>query len=102
MARSSAEGMGVTQSLEGDTIFTAYSRLPGSGWTVAIGIPVGEVNRSAARSIAAVAAAVALSILIGLGMALGLPRRITEPIARLPDLARPLDPAPAPTRPGPT
>src|SRR5258708_2491498 len=90
MARSSAEGMGVTQSLEGDTIFTAYSRLPGSGWTVAIGIPVGEVNRSAARSIAAVAAAVALSILIGLGMALVLARRIKEPMARLRDLAKAL------------
>src|SRR5258706_170587 len=87
MARSGNEGMGVTQSLEGDTIYTAYTQLPSSKWTVAIGIPVGEANRGAARTIAAVALAVVFSILFGVGMALVLARRINESMARVRETA---------------
>ena len=37
MARPASEGTATTRALEGDRIFTAYSRLPDTRWAVAIG-----------------------------------------------------------------
>jgi signal transduction histidine kinase/ActR/RegA family two-component response regulator len=88
MARSGNEGWGVTNALEGDRVFTAFTRLPDSGWSVAIGIPVAEVNVMALRSTAVYAVAVTLSIVIGLLVAGALARQITGATAQLGQAAR--------------
>jgi signal transduction histidine kinase/ActR/RegA family two-component response regulator len=88
MASGGREGAGVTSAMEGDRIYTAFTRLPDSGWSVAIGIPVAEVNSIAARSTAIYAAAVTLSIVIGLLVAGAIARQITGATAQLGHAAR--------------
>src|SRR5262249_40494972 len=49
MAGGAAEGIGQTYALEGDRIYTAYSRLPEIGWLVAPGIPASLVEGATYR-----------------------------------------------------
>ena len=83
MAAKGPEGMGMTRALEGEPIFTAYSRSPDTGWTVAIGLPQTLVTSPARRSNAIYAVALVLSILAGLGMAFLVSRRINVHMTRL-------------------
>src|SRR5258708_5652427 len=45
MDRDGQEGTGITNTLEGDQVFTAYTRLPGSGLTVPLRSARGAVER---------------------------------------------------------
>jgi signal transduction histidine kinase/ActR/RegA family two-component response regulator len=81
-ASASSEGDGLTRAMEGDAIFTAFTRLP-YGWSVAIGIPEAAVTAMAARSTAIYGAAVALSILAGLLAALWLARHASRSMSEL-------------------
>ncbi|HEV7912595.1 MAG TPA: cache domain-containing protein, partial [Albitalea sp.] len=83
MAASGDEGVGVTYALEGNAILTAYTRMKGSGWSVAIGIPVGSVEAGAWRSSLAYGGGIALSALLGGLAALGIARSINRPIGQL-------------------
>ena len=47
-----ADGSGVGYSLEGERIFTPYSRLPGSRWVAVLGLPTAVVDAAALRSLA--------------------------------------------------
>ena len=83
MASDAAEGVGRTAALEGDPIFTAYSRLPDSGWSAAPGIPVGVVTDAVRRSLIAYGSGLLLSIALGIAAAIFIGRRIARPIAEM-------------------
>ncbi|WOB10620.1 histidine kinase [Piscinibacter gummiphilus] len=80
---SAPEGFSRTTTLEGDTVYAAYRRLPDSGWIVGIGVLASEVEHPMRRALWA-SAFIGLS---GLGLAgavaVVLSRRITVPIKRL-------------------
>jgi signal transduction histidine kinase/ActR/RegA family two-component response regulator len=78
-----AEGFGLAYTLEGEHIFTPYSRLPSSGWVAVLGIPTALVDAAAHRSLAVYGGGVLLSILLGTIAALRVARSITRPIAGL-------------------
>ena len=83
MARPEREGMGLTYALEGDRIYTAYSRSPGTQWTVAIGIPPSAVDGGALRSLAVVGGGILASLLLGSLAAAVIARGITSPVKSL-------------------
>jgi signal transduction histidine kinase len=83
MARGGDEGTGVTNTLEGETVFTAYARIPDSGWSVAIGLPTANVEGTALRSVAVYGSIVLMSILAGLIASLIVSRRVTLQIGQL-------------------
>ena len=77
------EGFGIATSLEGDEIYTPYSRLPLSGWTAVLGIPTLLVHAAAYRSLAVAAGGLLLSIGLGTLGALWVARGINRPIREL-------------------
>ncbi|MFL6662197.1 MAG: ATP-binding protein [Rhizobacter sp.] len=83
MARGSDEGVGPSYALEGEPIMTAFSRIKGSGWTVAIGIPLAGVDGGAWRSSLAYGSGILLSGLLGGIATLVIARRISRPIGEL-------------------
>ena len=83
MAGGAAEGWGQTFSLEGDRIYTSYSKLKDSGWTVAPGIPAALVEGAAYRSFAAYGGGILLSIALGALAAVRVARSINQPIGQL-------------------
>jgi signal transduction histidine kinase/ActR/RegA family two-component response regulator len=83
MARGGEEGTGIATALEGDPIFTAFTRIPDSGWSVAIGLPTADVESVAYRSVAIYGSIVLLSILTGLLAALIVGRRVNRQMAQL-------------------
>jgi signal transduction histidine kinase len=83
MDEHGAEGTGITLALEGNRIYTAFSRLPDSRWSVAIGIPANTVERVAMRSFVVLLGGVLGSIALGALAALLIARGIARPIAAL-------------------
>ena len=83
MRSGSPEGTGLSYALEGERIYTTYSRSPETGWTVAVGIPPSFVEAGARRSIAVYGGGILLSIALGILAALFIARRITTPMAGL-------------------
>ena len=81
------EGMSKTTTLEGDRVFTAYTKIPSFGWTVAAGLPVAAVEATAFNSVAVYGIAVLLSIVIGMLAAHRVARSVNQPIARLREAA---------------
>ena len=78
-----AEGSGVSYTLEGERIFTPYSRLASSGWTAVLGIPTSLIDGAANRSLAVYGGGVVLSILLGTMGAMWVARSINRPMAGL-------------------
>jgi signal transduction histidine kinase/ActR/RegA family two-component response regulator len=83
LVESGQEGAGVSISLEGERVFTPYSRLPKTGWIAALGIPTAIVDAAIFRSVAFFGGGVLLSIAVGVACALLVARSITRPIANL-------------------
>ena len=81
MAQPEDEGWGRTIAVEGEPIYTAYSRVKGAGWTVATGIPVGVVDGAAWSTALTLGGGWLISIAIGVVAALLVARSITGPIA---------------------
>jgi signal transduction histidine kinase len=90
MRRGGIEASGLTHALEGESIYTAYSRSAESGWTVAIGIPPSVVEAGATRSLAVYGGGLLLSVALGILAALVVGRRITASMARLRNAAQAL------------
>ena len=90
MERSGNEGTGLSKALEGDPVFTAFTRIPDSGWSVAIGVPTADVEGTALRSAAIYGSIVLLSILAGLVASLIVGRRVTLQMAKLRSAAQDL------------
>jgi len=72
LGSGSPEGIGVTQSLEGDEIITGFSRVPVHGWTVAVGAP----SRILAANIVATLAWYLLGVGASIAVAVVLARRV--------------------------
>jgi signal transduction histidine kinase len=83
MAQPEDEGWGRTTAIEGDEIYTAYSRVKGAEWTVATGIPVALVDGAFWNAARFLAAGWALSIGVGLAASLLVARGIARPTAAL-------------------
>ena len=81
MAKGAREGFGVTYSLEGERLYTPYSRLAASGWSIALGLPAALVDGAVYRSLVGYGGGVVLSIGLGIVAALAVARSITRPIA---------------------
>ena len=90
MQQGGDEGSGLTYALEGEPIYTAYSRSRPTGWTVAIGIPPTVVEAGARRSLAAYGGGLLLSIALGILAALAVGRGISAPMAWLRSAAQAL------------
>ena len=73
----------MSYSLEGERIFTPYSRLAPSGWIAVLGIPTALVDAAAYRSLAVYGGGVLLSIALGTIGALWVARSINRPMADL-------------------
>jgi signal transduction histidine kinase/ActR/RegA family two-component response regulator len=83
MGSGTDEGVGQTYALEGDRIYTSYSRIKSSGWIVAPGIPAALVEGAAHRSLVVYGSGILLSIALGMAMALWVARSINRPIGDL-------------------
>ena len=90
LASTAAEGMGVTSTLEGDRVYTAYVRLRDSGWIVAAGLPTAAFEADLRKAVVVYGGAIALSLLLAALFALLFARRINQPIAELREAARAL------------
>ena len=90
MDQGAEEGSGLTQALEGEEVYTAYSRSRETGWTVAIGIPRSYVDRAALRSLIVYGGGLLLSIALAAAAALFVGRGISRPMAELGAAARAL------------
>ena len=77
------EGSGTSFVLEGDRVYTSFSRSRDTGWTVAIGIPPAAVEAGATRSLLVYGGGILLSIALGVIAALAIARGITAPMAWL-------------------
>jgi len=83
MDQSGAEGIAVTTTLEGETVYTAFTRSRMTGWTVAIGIARSYVDAAVRRSLVAYGGGILLSIALAAAAALILGRGIARPIGEL-------------------
>ncbi|WP_267398491.1 response regulator [Pseudomonas sp. GM_Psu_2] len=77
------EGVGTARTREGRQVYTAFVRLPDSGWTVTTAIPTEEVTAAANRSFALYGGGLVLSVAFAWAMALLLSRRISQPVQAL-------------------
>jgi len=71
------------RTLEGVTVFAAFSRSPITEWTVAIGIPADLVNASLRRSLMAVVSVGLTFLVVAAGLAVVIGRRISASIGSL-------------------
>jgi signal transduction histidine kinase/ActR/RegA family two-component response regulator len=90
VAKGGPEGFGISTSLEGERIFTPYSRIETGGWLAAMGIPTASVDSAIARSIAVYGGGLLLSIGLGTLGALWIARSINRPMAELREAAHAL------------
>jgi signal transduction histidine kinase/ActR/RegA family two-component response regulator len=90
MSAGAREGMGYTKVLEGDPVFTAYTRARNTGWAVAIGIPLGTIQSGVYRSLAVYGGGILLSLVFAVGAALLIARGINRPIDELAHATRAL------------
>ena len=83
MAARGQEGTGLTKVLEGQDAYTAFTKLPNMGWSVAIGISPSELEAGARRSFLVYGGGILLSTILGLFAALMVARSIAEPMGQL-------------------
>jgi signal transduction histidine kinase len=90
MRKRGDEGAGITQVLEGESVYAAYSRSHETGWSVAIGIPRSHVELAALRSLIVYGGGLLISIALAVFAALIVGRGIARPMAELGAAARAL------------
>jgi signal transduction histidine kinase len=81
------EGMGMTYTLEGVSSFSGFSRLPDSGWTVAVGISAQEVHWALLPLLLSLGAGLLASLALSAYLAWFFARRVSEPIHTLKEAA---------------
>jgi len=81
--QGAAEGTGLTATVEGDAVYSAFTRLAEPRWVIGIGVPRAMVEGAAWRSAAVYGGGVLLSIVAGILVAIWLARTINLPMARL-------------------
>ena len=83
LAQPGDEGVGLARTREGQDVYTAFVRLPESGWAVTTAIPTEEVTAAANRSFALYGGGLVLSVVFAWAVALLLSRRISQPVQAL-------------------
>jgi signal transduction histidine kinase len=81
------QGTGITTTLEGEKVYTGFTRLPDLGWSVAVGTSVEQANRAFYALLGAIGVGLAASLALALALAWVLASRVTGPIERLKDAA---------------
>jgi signal transduction histidine kinase len=81
-----SDGFGIATTLEGERIYTPYSRLA-NGWAAVLGLPTAPADAAMERALTVYAGGVVLSIVLGLLGAAWVGRSITTPIGQLRDAA---------------
>ena len=92
------EGTGTSVTLEGEQVYTAFTRLKQVGWTVAIGVPTAVAEGAWHQSALAYGGGILLSLGVGGLAAWLIARSISGPIGRLRDSALALGRGEVPTR----
>ncbi len=83
------EGFGLSQTVEGAPVYTAFVRLRGGpGWTVASGMPSSMVEQAVTQTFLMWGGGFILSLLAAIGAALVAGRRISGPIGALREAAQ--------------
>jgi signal transduction histidine kinase len=80
LSHEADSGTGLTTSLEGDEVYTGYTRLRGTGWTVAVGAPTDDTRRDLARGLAWYLAGTLATVLLCLALARRIAASITGDI----------------------
>jgi signal transduction histidine kinase/ActR/RegA family two-component response regulator len=83
----SASGSGLTRTLEGDQVYTGFTRLPDSRWTVVVGAPSAPIRAALLSSVAWYLIGALASVLASLLLARRIARQITSGIAGVRDQA---------------
>jgi signal transduction histidine kinase/ActR/RegA family two-component response regulator len=83
MRKDAFEGIGMTWTPDGQEVFTAYSRSPYTGWTVAIGMPPEFLSAGTWGSFTMFSTGVLLSVVFAILAALLIARGINRPIGDL-------------------
>ncbi len=78
MAHGTDEGAGLTSTLEGQKVYSAFARSVASGWGIALGVPKEVVDGPIWRSYALSGAGLALSLALGVIASALLARRIAR------------------------
>ena len=92
------EGTGRSVTLEGDNVYTAFTRLRNIGWTVAIGVPTVIAESAWRQSALAYGGGILLSLGVGALAAWLIARSISGPIGRLRESALALGRGEVPSR----
>lgn len=87
LAREASSGSGLTRSLEGDEVYTGFTRLDDVGWTVAVGAPTEGPDHALATSLAWYVAGTLATVLLCMALARRIAARITEDIQAVRDSA---------------
>lgn len=74
------DGYGETGALDGSQLYTAYSRSGISGWSIAMGTPVGAIDAGVRQSYWLLAAGMLLSLITGGLAAVIVARRVLRPL----------------------
>lgn len=80
-------GSGLTRSLEGDDVYTGFTRLRDVGWTVAVGAPTEGPDQALATGLAWYVAGTLATVLLCMALARRIADRITEDIHAVRDSA---------------
>jgi signal transduction histidine kinase/CheY-like chemotaxis protein len=87
LSSSAGSGSGLTRSLEGDEVYTGYTRLASVGWTVAVGAPTADTDRALAQGLAWYVAGTLATVLLCLALARRIAAEITRDIHAVRDSA---------------
>ena len=96
------EGWYLGRTLEGQEVYGAYHRSGFSRWTVAMGVPAGELDAGARRSAWLIAIGIVSAVVLALGLATLVSRRLAVPLTTLAGAAQAIgrgDPVRTPTPP---
>jgi signal transduction histidine kinase/CheY-like chemotaxis protein len=83
MDKGGDEGAGMTFVLEGEAVYSAYSRSQQTGWTVAIAVPPTFVETGVMRSLSAFGGGIVLSLMLAALAAVAVGRSIARPMSEL-------------------
>jgi PAS domain S-box-containing protein len=90
MAMSASGGAGMTVTLEGAPVVTAWGRSPRYGWSFAVGAPSGDLVATARHTAILMVALGLLALAAGGAFAIAMARGITRPVEALASMAEKL------------
>ncbi|HEY9025255.1 MAG TPA: cache domain-containing protein, partial [Burkholderiaceae bacterium] len=87
MARQGESGAGVSRTVEGDEVYTGFTRVTDYGWTVAVGASTSGTTAAILRSLGLYVLGVALSVVACGLLAMRMTRRVASDIGHIRDQA---------------